>query len=269
MNKISYKIGTRVKNIMFLTKMNKNMNHKTIAVLLLLLPAVTLFTQENIKDTIHNSLIKNKLAFQYEAGYNFAGKSVIPIILSLKYHLSDKTALRFSAGFNHGNWGHGRMERMDTNNSYHNPEGEHFDHEGQNIEQLNFSLAYMLYPAPKKDINLFFGLGPRFGTGEEHFRPPGPMVPDNNGNDTAREFDNSSWSIGLTGIVGAEWFVNRSISLFTEYNLAAGYQQREYWDAEISVPGSPPTFTQKQSSGVRITDFSARLGFSIYFDRPF
>lgn len=250
------------------------MNFKIVAAFLLLLPAISFFAQENNSksnsDTTHNSLIKNKLAFQYEAGYNFSTESIIPMVFSLKYNLSDKTALRFSAGLNSGEGGFYRRHMNDTNNNInHNYNNEHFDHEGKNIEHLNFSLAYMLYPAPKKDINLFFGLGPRFGIGEEHFRPPGPMEPGNIENEQAQEQDNTSWSIGLIGIVGAEWFVNRSISLFTEYNIAACYQQREYWHADPNAPPGTYTLTEKKTSGVSITDLSARLGFSIYFDKPF
>jgi hypothetical protein len=246
------------------------MNYKIIAVLIFLLPAITLFSQEmgtkSIGDTTYNSLKKNKLAFQYEAGFNFSGGSIIPIVFSLKYHLSDKTALRFSAGLNpdeRGFMGERGFDRGHNNDSiYYNG---HFDGHGSNIEHLNFSLNYMLYPAPKKEINLFFGLGPRFGIGTQYFRFPENAEPDSNKN----HMRNTSWSIGLSGIVGVEWFVTRCISLFTEYNVAAGYQKRDYWDADYNSTTGIYSLTEVNSSKFRVTDLSARLGFSVYFDKPF
>jgi opacity protein-like surface antigen len=245
------------------------MNSKIIASLIFLLPVITLFSQEmgtrTIGDTTHNSLTKNKLAFQYEAGFNFSGRSIIPVVFSLKYHLSDKTALRFSVGLNPGEMGFDRRRNIDS--VHYN---EHFDgHDGNdghggNIEHLNFSLNYMLYPAPKKEINLFFGLGPRFGIGAQHFRNPQNAEPD-----SVQSHRNTSWSIGLSGIVGAEWFVTKSISLFTEYNAAAGYQKRDYWETDYNPATGIYSLTENKSSKFRVTDLSARLGFSLYFDKPF
>jgi hypothetical protein len=246
------------------------MKFKIIASLIFLLPAITLFSQEMetklTRDTNYNSLNKNKLAFQYEAGFNFTGRSIIPIVFSLKYHLSDKTALRFSVGLNPGERGFDNRRNNDSAyyNGHFDGHDNNFEGHGSNIERMNFSLNYMLYPAPKKEINLFFGLGPRFGAGAQHFR-----LPENAGQDSALEFRNTSWSIGLSGLVGAEWFVTRSISFFTEYNVAASYQKKDYWDADYNSASGIYSFTEVKSSKFRVTDLSARLGFSLYFDKPF
>lgn len=243
------------------------MNFKIIVVLFLFTGAISLFAQKidsrSTDDSAHNSLINKKLAFQYETGYNFAGRSFIPIVFSLKYHLSDKTALRLGVGLNPGEGGFGRMH-MNDNQINHEP----FDHHGIDPEHYNFTLNYMLYPAPKADINLFFGLGPRFGFGSEHFGNPGyrPEYMENNNPQTP---GNSSWSIGLSGVIGAEWFVSRSISLFTEYDAAFSYRQRDYWEVDLSVPPGPNSMKENESSEYLFTDLSARLGFSIYFDSPF
>jgi hypothetical protein len=214
------------------------------------------------KDTVSNSLAKNKLAFQYELGYNFTGHSPIPIILSLKYHLSDKSALRFSFGLNGG------MHRKYDKGHYYDTlrYNEHYDDFSHGIEKYNLSLNYLFYPKPKADVNLFFGIGPRFGFGENHmdFRNTSTQI-----DSLENEFENKSWSIGLSGLVGAEWFVNKSISLFTEYNATFSYQKKDYWDADYNKTTATYTFTENKTNIFRFTDVSARLGFSIYFDRPF
>ena len=251
--------------VVILNKSNRILKIKIIAALVILLPSITLISQEMgttpMQDTSRNSLLRSKLALQYESGFNFSGRSIIPIIFSLKYHLSDKSALRFSAGLNPG------MNGMDERRNHGNDTinyNQRFDGHTNNIERVNFSLTYLLYPAPKKEINLFFGIGPRFGTGAQHFRSL-----DISGVDSMKSHRNTSWSIGLSGLVGAEWFVTRSISLFTEYDVAAGYQKRDYWDADYNSTSGTYTLTEVKSSKVRLTDLSARLGFSIYFDRPF
>jgi len=245
------------------------MNSKFFAALVFLVPSITLFSQNMetklLTDSTLNSLHKNKLAFQYESGFNFSGHSFIPIVMSLKYHFTDKSALKFSVGLNPGERGfdmrHGFDPRHNNDTMYYN---NRLDDRHGNIERLNFTLSYMLYPAPRKEINLFFGLGPRFGTGTQYFK-----YPENVERDSAQSYKNSSWSIGLSGIVGAEWFVTRSISLFTEYDVAAGYQKRDYWDADYNSAAGTYSFTEQKSSKFRVTDLSARLGFSIYFDKPF
>lgn len=243
------------------------MNFKMIAVLLLFAGAVSIFCQgretKDTKDSVNNSLIKRKLAFQYDMGYDFASESIIPIVFSLKYHLSDKTALRLGVGFIPGEEGPGRRHMNDTLRNF-----ENFDHHENNPEQLNFTLNYMFYPAPKADVNLFFGLGPRFGFGEEQFGNP-PNGPENVENDSNEERINNSWSIGLSGVIGAEWFAARSISFFTEYDAAFSYRQRNYWDFDHNLPPDPNNMMENESSEFLFTDISARIGFSIYFDSPF
>ncbi len=245
------------------------MNKQIFAVIAFLIPSITLFSQsldsQFKTDTVLNSLQKSKLAFQYESGYNFSGSSIIPIIFSLKYHFTDKSALKFSAGLNPGEWGfdmkHNFDPRHNNDTMYYN---NRFDDHHGNIERMNFTLSYMMYPSPKKEINLFFGLGPRFGIGSQYFR-----YPENVERDSAQSYKSSSWSIGLSGTVGAEWFVTRSLSLFTDYNVAAGYQKRDYWDADYNSANGTYAFTEMKSSRFRVTDLSARLGVSVYFDKPF
>jgi hypothetical protein len=216
-------------------------------------------------DTVYNSLHKSKLAFQYESGFNFSGKSFIPVVFSLKYHFTDKSALKFSVGLNPGEWGFDMKHNFD-NRHYNDTINFHnrFDDRHGNIERLNFALNYMLYPAPKKEINLFFGLGPRFGIGNQYFR-----YPENIERDSSKSYKSSSWSLGLNGLVGAEWFATRSISLFTEYSISAGYQKSDYWDADYNSATGTYTFTELKSSKFRVNDLSARLGLSVYFVIPF
>src|SRR5260221_2159466 len=153
------------------------MNSRIIVMFLFMLPAITIFSQDAVTklagDSTRNSLSKGKLAFQYEAGFNFSKRSIIPIVFSLKYHFANKSAVRVSVGFNPDKRG---FERRPPEGRYPNDTihlNSHIEGSNSNIENLNISLNYMLYPAPKKEINLFFGLGPRFGTGVAHFRGPG------------------------------------------------------------------------------------------------
>lgn len=219
------------------------------------------------KEIVSNSLTKQKLAFQYEAGYNFSGRSLVPIVFSLKYHLTDKSALRFSFGLNGTgrNHGKGKMHMGDNFNDtmYNN---DHFNRFGRTIERYNVSLNYLFYPSPKSDVNLFFGIGPRFGFGANYFEyRPSTSQPDT----LKHKYRNKSWSIGLSGLVGAEWFVARSISLFTEYNATFSYQKKDIWDADYNSTFNSYTFMESKTNKFRFTDISARVGFSIYFDRPF
>ncbi|MEO8666088.1 MAG: hypothetical protein ABI462_11395 [Ignavibacteria bacterium] len=206
---------------------------------------------------------KTKFALLVNGGYNFSGHSFEAVVFGLKYHLTNRSALRLNIGYSFsGNRYGGKHHHGDTIGSMDN-----FRHEGHsgNNEKYFASVQYMFYPKPMKIINTFFGLGPRFGFGSSHSMHP--ENPEELMGDEHRH-GNRPWSIGLSGVFGAEWFATKSLSLSAEYAAAYSYQEMDdHHPDQNEIDHNGPH--GNETSKFRFTDLSARIGLSLYFDNPF
>jgi len=77
----------------------------------------------------------------------------------------------------------------------------------------------------------------------------------------------TGWSLGLTGLVGVEWFVSKSISLHAEYRISLGYSQekREYNRTTISQTGKSYITGNETIKFRQLSSDGVRFGLSVYF----
>lgn len=114
-------------------------------------------------------------------------------MLALKYHLSERRALRFGAGGN-ANTGVGR-DRL--------------------VGGLGLQALYLLYPQPNREVNFYLGTGPDARVDIHREQIGG-----------APETRRTYWSLGLSGRLGVEWFATESLSILREYGNSLGVRQQ-------------------------------------------
>jgi hypothetical protein len=77
-----------------------------------------------------------------------------------------------------------------------------------------------------------------------------------------------SWSAGVSGILGAEWFFAKNMSLLGEYSTVASYggetrksERRSFYNGQTTSFSS----SEDKRNSVRISSSSVKFGLSIYF----
>ncbi len=121
----------------------------------------------------------------------------------------------------------------------------------------------------KSRVSPYFGAGIGFSVTSEDYKPMVEYNP---------IFDNSRWNretsgiyeFALMGVIGAELFILKEVSLSAEYMLNIGFfSNGESKYNEVALSGNPvidPSYTEKESSGWMInTGSRGRLILSIYF----
>lgn len=194
-----------------------------------------------------NSLQKKSWSLQFSVGSNFSVQSFDGLMFSLKYHLSDKFALRFGVG-GWGNLSNGNDEENHVSfpNTYNN----------QNVIAV---CSFLLYPSPKALISIFLGIGPRFSY--SHYYENYVHYSSNSYPETD---ESTTWQAGLQGSFGAEWFPVKIISLFAEYTAYATYG-KTHEDYERYDEFGYPISQKHDSEDWKFNGNTARLGLSVYF----
>lgn len=152
-------------------------------------------------------------------------------IISGKYHLADTRAIRFGVRL--------RASTLDrTDESFQESEttfpgggvqGDTYESERE-ADGHEFSVGlrsqYLVYPAPVRQIKLYVGGGPMVDFGwsaNEQVMIVAPPAEANFHRLDETESSARSWSFGAQGILGAEWFPARRISLTAEYGAGLVY----------------------------------------------
>lgn len=121
-------------------------------------------------------------------------------MFSIKYHLSDPSAIRLGMGYTQS------YEITDPINSgVYSYESNHKEYD------YTVSLAYVNYPMLKRNVILYWGIGPEFGyyLKERYYQ--------------FSSYSETQYSIGALGILGFEWFATKEISLHAEYQPIVYY----------------------------------------------
>lgn len=220
---------------------------KNILAAFLLLLAVSLtYSQSNDTSNVEkNSLIKHSWSLQFGAGSNLAIQSFDGLMFSLKYHFTNKTAIRFGVGV--------------LVNSHNSTEETFFGSVPlkNDNENISFTASYLIYPKPGK-FNLYLGIGPRFGY--SHDLEQRVFYDDSLNNKDVNE--TRAWSVGLQFNFGLEWFPVKNFSLFAEYIAYGTYGKSN----TISKYGDFPQDNRNTSvTNWYFNGTTARLGLSVYF----
>lgn len=157
--------------------------------------------------------------------FGVSGTSLSPFggsTISAKHHFSAGRALRYGLG---------------VRASYHDREDVDPDHNFDVHLHLDIHLStlYVAYPTLSDDhganIHLFYGVGPLVGFSR---REVGSL-------------DETQFTVGVAGAIGAEWFVKTRISLSAEYLTSAEFG----WGDRVN--------------SLLLNPAGGRMGVSIYF----
>lgn len=180
------------------------------------------------QDTSKVSSLKDKFALQFQVSglylYSFQGSN-----LSCKYHIGNASAWRLGVGLS------GSTDLRNEINNVVTTNDEHLS--------ININVQYLQYVKSVNDISLYLGTGPYYSR---------------NFSKSARwQYRDNNWSLGLTGIIGMEWYFNNSMSLSGEYGISANYNVSKY----INSDGTETTDSQSVNVG---SGNQVKIGLSVY-----
>ena len=228
---------------------------KFAMVLFAFLAAITAMPSES--SARENSLKKDKWALQFQV-FNFVS-SFQGSTFSLKKHVSDKAAWRLGLTLH--------FEVKDENTEiilYPNTKAPGYN--DLTDVRIGIALQKVFYPNPTADVNVFWGLGPTYSyryslNDRENISRDGTYQ-------DKRSFEIHSWSLGINGILGVEWFATKSISFLAEYGTAVTYSQRITRTIRRSVRDGNLYLNQDSTNrlnGVSLSSSRVKFGLSVYF----
>jgi hypothetical protein len=190
---------------------------------------------------------------QFEVSNDFKLTSFDGVIVSLKYHFSPKFAVRFGAGVN--------ASSNDLNVEFKDYYSGYTGFEPVNdwSHEFIFNSNFLFYPKPNKLFKIFFGIGPRasyMNSNDERIYVDGYKG--------YRESE--MWTIGLNGVIGAEWFPLKFLSLFGEYSVYGTYGKSTLKNyVRNNLTGEIVEYYNQYSDNFQFRGNIARLGISVYF----
>ena len=206
-----------------------------------------------------NSLKKDKWALQFEIDRSFDLSGFQGNTLSIKKHTADNRAYRLGLTF-FLDFGDSETFRI-LNDTILNPGEREFEN-----SRLSISFQKIYYARTDASINVFYGFGPALS-----FQHSNTESVSYNRSRTQARFSNStndSWSAGITGVFGAEWFFAENMSLLGEYNTVANYRQSKRENLTRIVEGSTilnSSFTEDKTDSFRLSSSRVKFGLSVYF----
>ena len=211
-----------------------------------MLNSLNSFSQD--KTAEYNPLAENKWAVIFEAGAflnNLGGSAYTPFTLSGKYNFSKKNGLRLSIS-TYGDAGH----YTDTHSeNVRNTSG--YD-EGLKLE---CDLHYIRYVNADSKIKVYLGAGPYFFLNHSYCD-----IIDYQGN-LRRYANQDEYDVGLSGVLGLEYFILDNISLLGEYYCTGYYYKSVETVYEYTLNPNSRYLIYGWAYDIR----RMRLGFSVYF----
>jgi hypothetical protein len=211
-------------------------------------------TVESPETEPRNSLAKGAWALQFQINNDFSLSNFQGSTLSAKHHFSNKKALRFGISLS------GNITDEDFSNISENTVVR-----DQNVHSIAVSTQYALYPSPHKNASLFFGAGPVV----QHSRFKQTSTGFTDLSTTTSNEENTTWSTGISGVLGMEWFAVRNISFVAEYGTTLVYNsvkrsiliEQQTGTADRTVVSS----SEGSAKGLQLGSGIVRFGLSAYF----
>jgi hypothetical protein len=210
----------------------------------------------------HNSLTDDAWALQFQVASNFTLSNFQGTAISLKRQLSPSHAVRLGIG---GSLSLTDNTNLNSSTAYDTLNSTGSSSADANSSTLQINLQYLWYPDPDADVNLFFGAGPLVAY--SHSSSEGDLINTSTGSPSTRTVETSeanSTSLGISGLIGAEWFAFRSFSLHAEYGASARYS----WSDNTTEESFGPTIRSssvRKSKGWSSPASAVKFGVSVYF----
>lgn len=207
--------------------------------------------------TANSAMTKGAWAMQFHIDNNFTLSSFQGATLSLKRHYSPSRALRFGLNLG-GNFSNSEESNLNAPSS---------EADG-NQQSISLQGQYVHYASPQKRAKLFLGFGPSLGL--SRFSQTRTLTVTSSPQLQARNKENSSsWSAGVAGVIGVEWFANSHISFLAEYSSFLGYlSNRSESTAESQDENGNFIVVNKSKRNVNSFALNVRavnFGLSVYF----
>ena len=213
---------------------------------------------EEAHNNRNNSLTKGAWAFQFEIVgdlFNLDLRNLFGTTLALKKHTSNSSALRIGLGLGFNLSDQDRTSEQDGDTVIQS------DYD-RNNQSVNIVIQKIFYPAPTADVNFFYGLGPlaSFNHNKTTEERPSPT--------RWTSSETYSWSVGVTGVLGVEWFPTRSISLLAEYGSDIQYEWQERKNKSLRTYPDDATvlsISEDKYKNFSLGTSSVKVGLSVYF----
>ncbi|HEX2897592.1 MAG TPA: hypothetical protein VHP63_06035 [candidate division Zixibacteria bacterium] len=190
-------------------------------------------------------------ALQFEVDRDFDFRGLAGQTLSIKKHTSDGSAFRL--GLSVG------LEVGESENS----QGGDRDF---NSRLLEISMQRVFYPDITADANLFYGIGifGSFSHNKNEYQPSRPI----SGYSEFRKSLFDTWSGGVSGILGGEYFIAKSFSLLGEFRTDISFRcQKRDDDYQSFYNGvlQSSYHVEEKTNSIRISADNIKFGLSFYF----
>jgi hypothetical protein len=206
-----------------------------------------IFAQDTAQEDItENPLDEKDWALQFEIDNNFTLRSFQGTVISAKYHMDAQKALRLGINLD-------LAKGSQKNNELDAGVEDNSKVEGS-VYAINTTLQYVRYPKPKRRILYFYGAGPFF----EYTADSYSFEENNSYNNEEKRI----WGLGISAVVGVEWFVTHAISLLGEYGVRAGYYSTKETYEEVGWTREVDKITAKEFI---FEPLPVKFGLSVYF----
>jgi len=233
----------------------------TAAVIVAQLAVSVACGQEQTEDTRRNSLEAGAWAIQFQITEEIGLKPFNGMMISLKRHLSEGSAVRLGVNLN---LNYDDTEWTDENTPADTLRYVSRSTQKQNGQSVELDLMYMGYPNVRAPVNFFWGTGPLIEYSRGHRESERVATALTETFTQTDESSSHSWEAGVLGAAGIEWFATKAISFHAEYRARASYrtsevEQSSMYDSESHVSTTADR-TSWQFSAVNVI-----LGLSVYF----
>ncbi len=187
---------------------------------IMIAPIATAQKGESDTPAPKHSLKDGAWALQFQLGSALSRRGYDGIIISAKYHLTKGSAIRLGIDIN------GDIQFGGHTSHYGIPPDDTLytsSRNNMNREGINLLSEYVKYTQIDPQLHFFLGAGPTFGF--SHYKserndrrtyPPEPKRP----RYISEEYN---WSLGISALLGAEWFPTKRISFMAEYGVSFDY----------------------------------------------
>jgi len=226
-----------------------------LSFLLFLLFAGLSFSQTENSDQSQSSETENLWALQFQVLENFKISTFEGSTISLKKVLSDCSSLRFG---------------VSIYTDFSDVDEENTTTTAKNLQKndqlsLNINSLYLWNTPIKNDISAYCGIGPTLSIGL--YKTTSKNEGSNDVTYTTIEeiTTQNTFGIGVSGVVGVEWFVKDNISILGEYETIAIYNYTKT-KTEVTNNNSDSNYNlERKGNTFRFISVGAKLGVSIYF----
>lgn len=214
--------------------------------------------EDNTPKQATHSLTKSARALQFAVGSNFNLYSFSGSTLSYKKHTQANVAWRLGVSLSSSFDDYQRDELRDTLTYDVGSDDK--------IVAINLELVRIKYGAVSKRTAFFWGVGPQTSYDYRNtVRDETNIIGDRSEITSKR----TTFGLGLSGVLGVEWFINHSLSLSAEYQSELVYQWSNTDNAIISTPVGGETAsirkTEIRQNTLRFTSQGVMFGLSVYF----